>query len=283
MSLKNTKIKSLLKQSNINPNKKLGQNFIYDFNILNKIAKFSQPFKNYNIVEIGPGPGGLSKAILDLNPTSLILIEKDESFKSLLKELVNEYSHIKTKIIIKDFLKFDLSEISNKPFKIISNLPYYISTKMLMKLVPPPKNIRQMTLMFQKEVGERIIAKHCSKKYSRLSVICQSIFDIEKKTILPATVFYPKPKIDSIVLNFTVKEQTSLHSIKNLEKITRLAFTKRRKTIKNSLSSIENLKTLLESINVSENIRAEELSVKDYIKLANSLDPLVCNLSDKIG
>ena len=154
---------------------------------------------------------------------------------------------------------------------------------MLMKLVPPPKNIRQMTLMFQKEVGERIIAKHCSKKYSRLSVICQSIFDIEKKTILPATVFYPKPKIDSIVLNFTVKEQTSLHSIKNLEKITRLAFTKRRKTIKNSLSSIENLKTLLESINVSENIRAEELSVKDYIKLANSLDPLVCNLSDKIG
>ncbi|PPR25676.1 MAG: Ribosomal RNA small subunit methyltransferase A [Alphaproteobacteria bacterium MarineAlpha9_Bin4] len=264
-------IKEIIEKYEIRPKKKLGQNFIFDKNILNKITERIEPLNNFLIVEIGPGPGGLTNMLLKKKPKSILLIEKDLAFKKILEDLTSQFSKIDTKIMMQDFLKIDLynSEIFKKnKVKFISNLPYYISTQILMKILPLEKNVYQLIFMFQKEVADRLLAKPNNKDYSRLSVITQYSCEIKKLFNIRASVFFPKPKVDSCLLSFTPKNKIRKDIFNAIKKITKLAFEKRRKTINNSLSSIEGINKLFINLKINPHFRAENISVEQYTALA---------------
>ncbi len=253
----------------ITPKKHLGQNFIFDQNILNKIISNILPIKNFNIIEIGPGPGSLTLAILKNKPRKLILIEKDSSFCNIINNILKEYKNTESHLIIDDFLNFNLSKHINSNTKIISNLPYYLSTQILLKVLPLNDNVKEVMFTFQKEVADRITSEPNSKSYSRLSVIVQSVCDIKKKQKLPAEIFYPKPKINSTVLIFEKKQKIIINNFKSLQEVTKLAFNKRRKSIKNSLKSIVNISHFLNELNIEDKVRPEQISVKKFCELAN--------------
>ena len=272
--IKEKKIKDLLKESNIRPKKKLGQNFIFDENILNKIADSIGPINDLSIIEIGPGPGGLTKSLLRCNPKSITLVEKDISFKGILLEIIKNYPSVNSTLIFDDFMKINLDELEvlkNNRVKYISNLPYYISTQVLLKILPFQSNVLEATFMFQKEVAERLIANPHNKKYSKLSVIAQYCCNIKKIFNLNSNIFYPKPDVDSCLLNFKPKDNTCIEVFSELKNLTKLAFEKRRKTLKNSLSNIEGIKSLLDKLDIDDQCRAENLSVEKYTNLAKSL------------
>ncbi len=262
-------LKIIKEKYNIIPKKHLGQNFIFDQNILNKIINNILPIKNYNIIEIGPGPGGLTLAILKNNPKKVILIEKDSSFNDIIKQIFSEYNYIKSSLIIEDFLNLNLEKYLNHNTKIISNLPYYLSTQILLKVLPFNTNVKEVMFTFQKEVADRIVSKPNSKNYSRLSVMVQSVCDIKKKQNLPAQVFYPMPKVNSTVLVFTSKKKIVINNFNSLKELTKLAFNKRRKSIKNALKSITNISYFLNELNIEHKLRPEQITVEKFCKLAN--------------
>ncbi len=262
-------LKNIKNKYKIFPKKYLGQNFIFDKNILNKIINNILPIKNFNIIEIGPGPGGLTLAILKNKPKKLILIEKDSSFCNIINNILKEYKNIESNLIIDDFLNLNLEKYINSNTKIVSNLPYYLSTQILLKILPLNNNIEEVMFTFQKEVADRIISGPNSKHYSRLSVIVQSVCDIKKKQNLSAEIFYPKPKINSTVLIFEKKKKVIIKNFKTLKMLTKLAFNKRRKSIKNSLKSIYNISHFLHQLNIEDKLRPEDISVKQFCELAN--------------
>ena len=262
-------LKNIKNKYKIIPKKHLGQNFIFDKNILNKIISNILPIKNFNIIEIGPGPGGLTLEILKNEPKKILLIEKDSSFCSILNNILKEYNHIENNLIIDDFLNFNLEKHINFDTKIVSNLPYYLSTQILLKVLPFNDGIKEVMFTFQKEVAERITSQPNSKSYSRLSVIVQSVCDIKKKQNLPADIFYPIPKVSSTVLIFVRKEKIMIDNFKSLQELTKLAFNKRRKSIKNSLKGISNISYFLKELNIEDKLRPEQVSVDQFCKLAN--------------
>ena len=262
-------LRNIKNKYNIFPKKKLGQNFIFDKNILNKIISNILPIKNYNILEIGPGPGGLTLAILRNKPKKIILIEKDSSFKNIIKNILSEFSNINSELIIDDFLKIDLEKYLKTDTKIVSNLPYYLSSQILLKILPMNFNIKEVMFTFQKEVADRIISKPNSKNYSRLSVITQAVCNIKKKQNIPAEVFYPIPKINSSVLIFSRKKKHTINNFESLKFLTKIAFNKRRKSIRNSLKNIKHISNFLQELEIKDNLRPEQISVEQFCKLAN--------------
>ena len=273
MKIFEKKIRDIVKKYEIKPKKRMGQNFIFDKNILNKIANNIEPVLNFLIIEIGPGPGGLTNILLERNPKNILLIEKDIAFKKILLDLTNQFSKTDTKMVFEDFLKLDLNKLEvfkKNKVKFISNLPYYVSTQILMKILPFEQNIFKAIFMFQKEVAERLLAKPDSKNYSRLSVIVQYSCNIKKIFILKSNVFFPKPAVDSCLLSFMPKKNVKKEVFTAIKKITKLAFEKRRKTIKNSLSSIEGINEVLKILKINPQSRAENISVEQYTNLAIS-------------
>ena len=274
MIKKKKKIKDLLFEYHIKPKRKLGQNFIFDENILNKITNSIEPIKNFCIIEIGAGPGGLTRSILEKSPKSIIVIEKDTSFKKILLELTDSFPKIKTTLVLDDFMKINVNKLEHfqeNKVKLLSNLPYYISTQILLKVLPFHPNVSEASFMFQKEVAERLIASPHTKKYSKLSVLTQYCCDIKKIFNLKSNIFYPKPDVASCLLNFKPKKNLSIEIFNELKKITKFAFEKRRKTIKNALSNIEGIHELLKKLEIDEQCRAENLSVEKYVNLAQKL------------
>jgi len=263
------KLKEIIKEHNILPKKRLGQNFIFDFNILNKIVKNIMPIQGHTIIEIGPGPGGLTKVILDNSPKELILIEKDMAFKKTLEDLIKKFPNTKTKLIIDDVLKINLDNLINNKTKLLSNLPYYISSQILLKVIPLNKFITEAVFTFQRELADRVISESCTKNYSRLSVVVQSVCQVSKKLKLPATVFYPEPTVDSCVLKIEPKSNVIVKDLEILKEVTKKAFNQRRKKIRNSLKKIENISVYLNKLGINENTRAEDITVELYCELAN--------------
>jgi len=267
--IEKVKLKEIIKKNNILPKKRLGQNFIFDFNILNKIVKNIMPIEGLTIIEIGPGPGGLTKEILDNSPKELILIEKDATFKRMLENLIKKYPNTKTRLIIDDVLKINIDEIIKNKTKLISNLPYYISSQILLKVIPLNKFVTEAVFTFQRELADRIVSESCTKSYSRLSVVVQSVCKVSKKQKLPATVFYPEPAVDSCVLKIEPKSNVIVKDVEILKAVTKKAFNQRRKKISNSLKKIENISFYLNKLGINENTRAEDIAVELYCDLAN--------------
>ena len=267
-------ISEVLKTHGFFTKKNLGQNFIFDLNVTNKIARYALPLENSIVVEIGGGAGSLSRAILLNNPKKLLVIEKDERCLPILNEL-QDASNGRLEIISEDALNFDylsLGNSSNK-LKIIANLPYNIGTELLFKWYENINIFDSLTLMFQKEVAERITANVGENQYSRLSVISSILAKTEKLFDVPPSVFFPQPKVFSSVISIKPYE-TPLYNadIKKLKTITKQAFLHRRKNIKNCLENLLGKTTskILEEFGINPNLRPENLTPQQFVELSRA-------------
>lgn len=263
--------------------KRYGQNFIFDENITHKIVRFANLKRDALVMEVGPGPGGLTRAILSQEPQALCAIEYEPLCVKALSYLTDVYTQLH--IIQADALTVNLSDIisfvndlddkaiQHDKLSIIANLPYNISTELLVRWLSQIEFINTMTLMFQKEVALRIMATPHSKEYGRLSIIAQGLCDIEHGFDLPPSVFTPAPKIDSSVISFVVKPDAldKLFALPALQTITNVAFQQRRKVIRTPLKSIfkEYLDEAFEVVGMKGDERAENISVEQYWNLAS--------------
>ena len=250
--------------------KSLGQNFLIDLNITKKIINLVN-IVNKNILEIGSGKGVLTEEILKNKPKSLILIEKDDV---LSKELKLKYANNK-KIIIynKDVLKFDFEKKLKNNSIIFGNLPYNISSQILAKIIKfkkwPPK-YSDLIFMFQKELAERVSGKFNTSKYGRLSILTNYRLKILSKFNVSPNCFFPKPKVDSTVLHFKPNKKIikKIENIENLEKITHVLFSNKRKMINKGISKLfKNSEILSQKLNINLSLRPDQLSENDFYKI----------------
>ena len=259
----------------IKAKKSLGQNFLIDQNIIDKIINTVE-IDNKSILEVGPGTGNLTKAILKKNPKKLIVIEKDNNLAELLKKDFDN----NIKIINDDILKIDENKLDTDVLTVFGNLPYNISTEILCNWIVNIKNknfwFDNLVLMFQKEVAERIIAKFNTKNYGRLSILSNWKLEIEKICDVQPSSFLPKPKIDSSVLLLKPKlDFFPLSNPKNLEKLTRTFFMHRRKMLKKSYNLLfkGNL-DIAKKLNIDLNLRPQNLNFETYYKLSEEFEKL---------
>ena len=248
--------------------KSLGQNFIFDKNLLNKISEqIDSDFYN-SIIEIGPGLGTLTNYLIKKKFKKLILLEKD--FR-LIDNLKKRFSNPKTDIVNIDALKFQYQELTLNESIIVGNLPFNISVEILYLLTKtknwPPKQIK-MVLMFQKEVANRIIASTNSKSYGKLSIVVQSRYKVKKIFDIPASVFKPVPKVDASILEFIPFNDFGSIDINKIDEVAKMAFSHRRKKIKNNMSIYLNI---IEKLLINADLRPENLSVLDYCNIAKNI------------
>ena len=257
----------------LKPKKSLGQNFLIDKNIINKIIEVSEINSGDEILEVGPGTGNLTKSIVSKKPKKIYLIEKDENLANTLEKKYLD----RVSIIKKDILKIPYKFYSEKKFLILGNLPYNISTKILSDWCLNDKlNVSKMILMFQKEVAERILADVNSKEYSRITILSKWKFDIKKVTDVKANSFFPKPKIQSTVLKFVPKEKFHIiKNPKNLEKITKVFFNQRRKMIKKPINILfKNFQFNYKKFNIKPSDRPQNINVDKYLQIVSEYEAL---------
>ena len=262
----------------MNPKKSLGQNFLIDPNIIRKIINLSK-ITNQNIVEIGPGTGNLTEEILKNNPKTLIIIEKDSHLCELLKVKFKLFKNLK--IINKDILKFNLEKIIKKNSIIYGNLPYNIASQILVLLIKykkwPPK-YKSLVLMFQKEVGERFLAKPNDKNYGRLKVLSTFRLKIQNHFNISHNCFFPKPKIDSMVLLFkpVISKKFKIKKIENLEKLTHLFFSNKRKMINKAFKKLfkNNAENNAKKIKINLSYRPSQITEDEYFRLVELFEML---------
>ncbi|MFK8040423.1 MAG: 16S rRNA (adenine(1518)-N(6)/adenine(1519)-N(6))-dimethyltransferase RsmA [Rickettsiaceae bacterium] len=256
----------------VKPLKRYSQNFITDPNLCDKIARHANFSNHDTVLEIGPGTGELTKSIINYSPKSFIVIELDSRCIPLLHDIKNS-TYPKMEIIHEDALNLDLSNIIRDKLHIISNLPYSIGTTLILKWIKHLHLIHSMTLMFQKEVAERIYSKPHSKSYGRLSVICQLLCNVEKLFDIDKCNFYPIPNVDSTLIKLTPKNNLLSNDLINMiETITSIAFNQRRKMIKSSLKSLHpNILGILNDLSINPQDRAENLSTESFLSLAENL------------
>jgi len=254
--------------------KSLGQNFLLDQNITDKIVRLSLSEQNLlslagsHVFEVGPGPGGLTRAALKFEPTQMTVIELDERCINIMQDIRSKTGQI-LQIENQDALKYDFSFSEKLPKHILSNLPYNISVPLLTKWLYNIGCYQSLTLMFQKEVADRIMAPIKNKDYGRLSIISQLQCNITKLMDLSPECFTPAPKIWSSVLLFTptITPLTQIE-IQKLEKLTAQAFSMRRKMIRQSLKSIKNLDSLCNQIGITTSMRPEEITPQQFLSLS---------------
>jgi 16S rRNA (adenine1518-N6/adenine1519-N6)-dimethyltransferase len=248
--------------------KSLGQNFLIDANIIKKIVNLVE-VKNNNIIEIGPGQGALTEEILKKKPKTLSLIEKDASFFKELKLKYTKKNNIK--IYNKDILSFNLEKICLKNSIIFGNLPYNISSQILVKILrfkKWPPNFTDIVFMFQKELGEKIIGKFLTPHYGRLSILSNLKLDIVKKFLVSANCFFPKPKIISMIIHFQPKKKIfNIKKINNLEKVTNLFFSNKRKMINKNLIKLLDKNQINKISGLKFNLRPADIKPEIYYKI----------------
>ena len=258
----------------IKAKKSLGQNFLIDKNIIDKIINIVS-ITNNEVLEVGPGTGNLTKEILRNNPSKMYLVEKDTFLAESLKDVIGE----KVKIFNEDILKFDENLLSEKKIIVFGNLPYNISTEILSKWITNLKNdywFSDLILMFQKEVADRIIAQFNNSNYGRLSILANWRLNINKICDISPDSFSPKPKIQSTLIHFTPKKNfAEIKDSLNLEKITRIFFSHRRKMLKKPFNQIFNGNyDLLNKLNINLNLRPQNLDFDTYYKLTMEYEKL---------
>ena len=258
----------------IKAKKSLGQNFLIDKNILEKIVNITD-IKNKTILEIGPGTGNLTSFIIKKKPKKFLVIEKDNI---LAKKIEDTYKD-KLKVINDDVLDVDENSLFDEKVTVFGNLPYNISTEILNNWIINLKNdfwFECLVLMFQKEVADRIIAKFNTSNYGRLSIICNWKLNIKKICDIKPEAFYPKPKIDSSLLFFYPKKNfIKINNPNSLEKITRIFFNQRRKMLKKPYNQLFNgNKKVLEKLKIDLNLRPQNLNLDTYYKLACEYEKL---------
>jgi 16S rRNA (adenine1518-N6/adenine1519-N6)-dimethyltransferase len=264
-------LRDVIDRFGLDAKKALGQNFLLDLNLTQKIARTAGPLEETTVIEVGPGPGGLTRAILSLGAKKLIAIERDARCLPALAEIGDHYPG-RLEVIEGDALKTDFAAlVPEGPVKIIANLPYNVGTQLLINwLLPPawPPFWQSLTLMFQKEVGQRIVAKGNDDHFGRLGVLCGWRTEARMAFDVPPQAFTPPPKVTSTVVHLTPRETPMPCDVAKLERVTQAAFGQRRKMLRQSLKPVGG-EALLNRAGIDPARRAETLSVEEFVALAN--------------
>ena len=259
----------------IKPKKSLGQNFLVDKNILKKISDSVKIDSDSIILEIGPGTGNLTDFIIKKSPKKIFLIEKDKNLSKFLKEKFNE----NVTIFNEDFINFKNNNFLADNLIIIGNLPYNISSQILVKLIINKEKFKykELIFMFQKELADRILSEESSKNYGRLSILSNWKFNIKKIIDINPNSFFPKPKVKSTLLSFVPKKDLfKFNNVENLEYVTRIFFNQRRKKIKKPLSILfSNEKNLINKLNLNLDLRPQNLSKEAFFKITKEYENLL--------
>lgn len=269
-------LREVIAAHGLDAKKSLGQNFLLDLNLTSRIARAAGPLEGFTVLEIGPGPGGLTRALLAAGASRVIAIEKDARCLPALAQISEHYEG-RLEIVEGDALTIDPTAFtSNDPIKIAANLPYNVGTQLLLNWITAktwPPFWSSLTLMFQKEVGERITASHGTKAYGRLSVLAGwrtkagMLFDLNPKA------FTPPPKVTSTVIHITPRPNPLPCSLNTLEKVTAAAFGQRRKMLRASLKSLGGTaERLIDMAGLQPTARAEEVDIEGFVALANCYD-----------
>ncbi len=264
-------LKETVEKHGLMAKKNLGQNFLLNMEIVRRVASAAGSLKGETVIEIGPGPGGLTRALLEADVAQVIAIERDARCLAALEELQLFYPG-KLQIIHEDALKVNLQSLTPDPFKVVANLPYNIGTELLVRWLSNLTNIRSFTLMFQKEVALRITAKPNTKDFGRLAILCQYLLDTTKVFDLPPGAFTPPPKVTSSVVHLVPKhlsgEEFALAPF--LSRVTQAAFGQRRKMLRSSLKPLF-VENEIIAAEIDPNFRPEQLSLENFVTLARLL------------
>ena len=272
-----SEIDSLMRRYDLRFHKRFGQNFLIDDNVLNRIADAAEILPSDAVLEIGPGIGTLTRALAE-RAKKVTTVEIDTRLIPVLNETLSEYNNIK--LINEDFLRCDLSDLgfsSNESIKVAANLPYYVTTPIIMKLLESDLSAERMTFLVQKEVGERLSARPGTKAYGSLTVAARFYADCEKCFDVPASAFMPKPRVDSTVIALTKRPAAYTPADKKIFfTIVKAAFSNRRKTLINSLTGNtsydrDTLLTALSQAGIDPGIRGERLTGEDFAAIADGL------------
>ena len=258
--------------------KALGQNFLFDLNLTRRIARAAGPLEGVTVIEIGPGPGGLTRALLMEGATRIIAIERDDRALAALAEISAAYPG-KLTVIAGDALETDYRKLAGgTPTRIVANLPYNIATPLLVGWLGGadwPPFYESLTLMFQKEVAERIVAKPGGKDFGRLSVLCQYRASAKKLFDVNRSAFTPPPKVTSSIVQLIPRPKPEPECrLDLLERVTAAAFGQRRKMLRASLRSLlPEPEALLNALGIDPELRAEQLPVEAFARLAQKIGP----------
>ena len=268
-------LKDVISKYEIRAKKSLGQNFLLDLNLTSKIARYAGDLKQSDVLEIGPGPGGLTRSLLNEGARQVVSIEKDKRCVAALEEIQSLFPD-RFKLLQGDALSMNVTQYFTDPIKIIANLPYNIGTELLVRWLNSknwPSFWQSMTLMFQKEVANRIVAHPGSKAYGRLSVMSQWRCNTKIAFNIPATAFTPPPKVESAVVHFEALNQPKFPAeVDKLEFVVSKAFNQRRKMLRGALKGhFKNVEEGLFSIGVLPTKRAENITIQEYCAMSQIL------------
>lgn len=266
-------LREIIQTYDLSAKSSLGQNFILDLNLTRKIVSFAGNLEKTTVIEVGPGPGGLTRAILETNAKQVIAIEQDTRAVCALQDLIAYFSeHLE--VLNADALSLDIASLGEEPRVIIANLPYNIATTLLFNWLKNSTSFQRMILMFQKEVADRICANPHTKDYGRLAIKVQWLCEVRRCMTLPPAAFTPAPKVHSTVVEL-IPRQKPLYEANEifLDKVVRTAFSKRRKMIRSALEGIGmDPLLLLKESQIAETLRPENITIEEYCKLACILE-----------
>lgn len=255
--------------------KSLGQNFLLDLNLTGRIARAAGRIDQSTVIEVGPGPGGLTRALLQHGARRVIAIERDRRCLPALADIAAAYPD-RLEAIEGDALSIDAAKLGEAPRRIVANLPYNVATPLLIKWLEAGSAFASLTLMFQKEVADRLVAKPRSKDYGRLSVFVQWRAEVKRLFDIPPRAFTPPPKVTSTVVELVPRAAPLFPAIgADLEQVAAAAFGQRRKMLRQSLKKLPvNVEALIRAAEVPETARAEELSISQFCALARAFADL---------
>lgn len=263
-------VSEMMRESGLEPKKQFGQNFLFDLNLTGRIARSVPDIEKTTVIEVGPGPGGLTRALLMAGAKKVIAIEKDKTTEPILSKII-EASNSRLDVIFGDALKVKLDNIDKKGYAICSNLPYNVGTELLiqwLKKIANGEPIKSLTFMFQREVAQRITANVGDEQYGRLAVLSNLIADTKILFDVPNTAFVPRPRVQSAIVQIIPNKNkiAKIKDIKKLEKLTAKLFGQRRKMIR-SIIKID-----WEKYGLSGTERAEEIQPKKFLEITDHID-----------
>ncbi|PWC53142.1 16S rRNA (adenine(1518)-N(6)/adenine(1519)-N(6))-dimethyltransferase RsmA [Azospirillum sp. TSO22-1] len=263
-------LRDVIARFGLGARKALGQNFLLDLNLTGRIARSAGLAEGMSVVEVGPGPGGLTRALLASPAREVVAIERDSRFVEALQDVV-QAADGRLRIVEADALEVDPAALTEAPRAIVANLPYNVATPLLIGWLKRIEDYVSLTLMFQKEVADRLVAQPGSKAYGRLSVITQWRAETRVLFNLPPRAFTPPPKVDSTVVHLTPRAAPEPADWADLEAVTAAAFGQRRKMLRQSLKPLGNAEALLTEAGIAPTARAEEVPVAGFAALARAV------------
>ena len=260
-------VSEMMRASGLEPKKQFGQNFLFDLNLTGRIARSVPDIEKTTIIEVGPGPAGLSRALLMAGAARVIAIEKDKTTEPILSQVVVA-SNNRFSVIYDDALRTDMAKLAGGAFAICSNLPYNVGTELLVRWLHDIARgipIKSLTLMFQREVAERIVAHTGDEQYGRLSVLTSLVADAKILFSVPSTAFVPRPRVESAVVQIipNAEKIKKIDNIEKLEKLTAKLFGMRRKMIRGIMRDVD-----WESVGLMGTERAEEISPEKFLEIS---------------